>query len=134
MEIYKPSIINRIGLRYINEVKIDGNPFDWQGLINDNLFATLNAFPNIKTSITRSMHQLHFRGENNKIVFQFGLYNSEFPNPVAQRAFILDYDCVSEDEHEPHQVLPIFTSFNTKIYTLFEQSISDNLKGIMNGV
>ena len=30
---YKPSIIKRIGLRYINQIHIpDGNPFDWTNL------------------------------------------------------------------------------------------------------
>ena len=33
VDIYKPSIINKIGLRYINEIRMDGNPFEWQNLL-----------------------------------------------------------------------------------------------------
>ena len=131
VENYKPSIITRIGLRYINEIRLKGNPFEWETLLNDSLYSTLDAFPGKQSSIARSMHQLHFKEDDYKILFQFGIFNSEFPNTIAQREFILDYDCISEEEHEPHDVLGKFGGFNEQISTLFEESIGEGLRAIM---
>lgn len=132
VENYSPSIITRVGLRYVNEISLDGNPFEWQNLLNENLYSTLNAFPNMRSSFARSMHQLHFTGDDYKIVFQFGIFNSEFPNTIAKKEFILDYDCISEEEIEPQEVIGKFTRFNDLICELFEQSIGDGLREIMN--
>ncbi|MBU4353815.1 MAG: TIGR04255 family protein [Proteobacteria bacterium] len=33
--IYRPTIIKKIGLRFINEIKLTGNPLDWEGIINN---------------------------------------------------------------------------------------------------
>jgi len=131
IENYRPSIITRIGLRYINEIRLEGNPFEWRELLNDNLYSTLHAFPDMQDSIARSMHQLHFKGDDYKIIFQFGIFNSEFPNTIAQREYILDYDCISEEEHEPQEVLREFNRFNDLIWHLFEESIGEGLRVIM---
>jgi len=127
-EIYKPSIIKRIGLRYINEIKLDGDPFDWTNLINENLFSSLNAFSAKRNKISRAMNQVHFQDEDSRLVFQFGIFNSEFPNTIVKREFILDYDCISEEEREPADVLPEFTKFNARITDLFEMNIEDGLR------
>jgi len=131
VEIYKPSIITRIGLRYINEIKLEGNPFEWQNLLNENLYSSLNVFPDMQGSIARSMHQLHLKDDDYKVTFQFGVFNSEYPNTIAQKEFILDYDCVSDDEHEPQDVLGKFSGFNEKIWSLFEKSIGDGIREIL---
>ena len=39
-DIYDISLLNRVGLRYINEIEIPtGDPLTWQGYINDNIVA-----------------------------------------------------------------------------------------------
>lgn len=133
VENYKPQIITRIGLRYINEIRLtgNGNPFDWENLINTNLYSSLNAFTDIKESISRSMNQLHFAQEDCKITFTFGIFNSEFPNTITQKEFILDYDCISEDEYDSQDVLGVIKQFNDKVWDLFERSIGDGLRDIM---
>jgi len=125
---YKPGIITRIGLRYINEIKLTGNPFEWENLLNENLYSVLNAFPEKRSYIARSMNQLNFTMEDCKIIFTFGIFNSEFPNTIAQKEFILDYDCISEDEHEPHDVLGIIKQFNDNVWEFYEKSIGEGLR------
>jgi len=128
VEFYQPSIIKRVGLRYINEIKLEGNPFDWQNLINQDLFSSINAVPDKREMISRAMHQIHFLDEDSKLVFQFGIFNSEFPNTITKKEFILDYDCISEEEREPNEVLPEFIKFNQKVSDLFEMNIEDGLR------
>ncbi len=130
-KIYHPGIINRIGLRFINEIKLKGNPLDWGGYINKNLYSIINAFPEL--SISRAMSQLHINREDHKIIFQFGIYNSEYPNTISQKEFILDYDCSSKEECEPEVVLYKLKLFYEDIKMLFKQSRGEKLLNIMKG-
>jgi uncharacterized protein (TIGR04255 family) len=131
--IYHPSIIMKIGLRFINEIKLKGNPFDWDGFINNNLYYMLNSFPELPTSLTRAMSQMHMNKGDRLITFQFGIFNSEYPNIITQREFILDYDCVSREECEPDGVLSKLKFFYEEIKKLFKQSRGDKLIKIMKG-
>jgi uncharacterized protein (TIGR04255 family) len=131
-ETYRPELIKRIGLRYINQIYIpDGNPLEWDDLINSNLTSSLKAFPDWKQNILRSMHQLHLSKDDFKITFQFGIFNSEYPNTITKKEFILDYDCISEQETEPDRVIQYFEQFNKEIENLFEDSIGDGLRNLM---
>ena len=129
--IYHPSIIKRIGLRFINEIKLKGNPLDWDGIINNNLYCIINAFPDLSTSLKRAMSQLHISLEDHSIIFQFGIFNSEYPNIITQREFILDYDCASKDESEPEGVLSTFRLYYEDIKKVFKQCRGEKLLRIM---
>lgn len=132
IDTYTPSIVNRIGLRYINEIYLpNGNPFEWDDFINNHLTASLQAFPDNQRSISRSMHKLDLNKEHCQMTFHFGVYNSEYPNTITRKEFILDYDCVSRDERSPGEVLGMLGTFNEEIEKLFEASIGDGLREIM---
>jgi uncharacterized protein (TIGR04255 family) len=129
---YGPSIIERVGLRYVNEIRLpNGSPFDWEGLINADLTRALHAFPGEQSSISRSMHQMRLNKEDYHLNVAFGVYNSEFPNTITQKEFVLDYDCFSRDERSPGEVEETLRAFNAEIESLFEASIGDRLREIM---
>jgi uncharacterized protein (TIGR04255 family) len=128
---YRPGIINRIGLRFINEIKLKGNPLDWDGYINNNLYCSITPFHDL--SISRAMSQLHINMNDHKIIFQFGIYNSEYPNTISQREFILDYDCSNKDQCEPDGVVSKFRIFYEEIKSLFKLSRGDKLVRYMKG-
>jgi uncharacterized protein (TIGR04255 family) len=130
-KIYQPGIINRIGLRFTNEIKLKGNPLDWNGYINNDLYCFTNAFPSL--SLSRAMSQLHINLDDHKIIFQFGIYNSEYPNTISQKEFILDYDCSSKEECEPDVVLTKLKVFYEDIKMLFKRSRGEKLLQIMKG-
>lgn len=130
-KIYRPGIINRIGLRFINEIKLKGNPLDWDGYINNNLYCSIKTFSDL--SISRAMSQVHINLDDHKIIFQFGIYNSEYPNTISQREFILDYDCSSKGECEPEEVLTKLMIFYEDIKSLFKLSRGDKLVSYMKG-
>ena len=87
-------ISNRIGLRYINQVKIEkGNPFDWENLINPELVLVNRDFISSIKDIKKSMNLLEFQTQVCNLKFQFGMFNSEYPNQIALKEFALYYDC-----------------------------------------
>lgn len=129
---YHPTILDRVGLRYINEIRLaEGSPFDWEGLINEDLTRPLHAFPDEQSAISRSMHQLRLNKEEYQVNIAFGVYNSEFPNTITQKEFILDYDCFSRDERSPGEYREVLRAFNAQIEAVFEASIRDGLREIM---
>ena len=131
--IYHPGIIQKIGLRFINEIRLTGNPLDWDGIINNNLYCILKAFPDLSTSVSRAMSQLHINLGDRLITFQFGIYNNQYPGIIAKKEFILDYDCSSKEEYEPEVVLTKFRLHYEDIKNLFKQSRGDKLVKIMKG-
>ncbi len=132
-KIYNPGIIKRIGLRFQNQIRLKGNPLEWDGIINNNLYCIVNAFPELSNVVSRAMSQLHINLGDHLIIFQFGIFNSEYPNIIAQKEFILDYDCASREESEPEEVLSKFKLFYEDIKKLFKQSRGEKLVKIMKG-
>ncbi len=69
-------VSNRIGLRYINEIRLEkGDPFDWNSLINPALVLAVGNFVDNKQDIKRSMHSLELKTKECDLKFQFGISN-----------------------------------------------------------
>jgi uncharacterized protein (TIGR04255 family) len=131
--IYNPALIKRIGLRFINEINLKGDPFDWDGYINDKLYAIIMAFPDFQKSVTRAMSQMHLNFGDRTLLFQFGIFNSQYPNYISQKEFILDYDCVCREECEPDAVLSKFKILYEDIKNVFKKCRGEKLLKIMRG-
>ncbi|MHB8278996.1 MAG: TIGR04255 family protein [Candidatus Humimicrobiaceae bacterium] len=128
---YKPIEIKRLGLRYINKIIIkEGNPYEWVGLINDQLIGQLNGFLTDNSDITRYMSQMIISKDEYGITFNYGIYNSEYPAKIARKEFILDYDCYT-NECIFEEVENRIEKFNLEIKKLFEKSIENKLRKIM---
>jgi uncharacterized protein (TIGR04255 family) len=133
-DVYKIKICKRIGLRYINQINLSsGDPLDWKGLIHPNLLSVEKGFTKDNEIILRSMHFLEAKEKENKLIFQFGLANSEYPNPIARKEFILDYDCSSKEEISISQIYDKVKEYNEMIVEWFERSITDDLRHMMRG-
>ena len=63
--------------------------------------------------------------------FQYGMFNSEHPNPIARKEFVLDFDCYTKDEQDLSDVLTLLDRFHEKIKEMFEYSILNDLRQIM---
>lgn len=74
------------------------------------------------------MNLLELTREGYNVRFQSGLWNRDWPNPVAKREFILDYACHSTEECEIKSVIELARKFHTEIELLFNDSILKNLK------
>lgn len=128
-------IANRVGLRYINQIRIDkGNPFEWKNIINHDLVIVDKEFIAQKKDVKKSMHMLEMKGEGYDLKFQFGMFNSEYPNPIARKEFVLDYDCYLKEAVEINEIDGKANAFNKIIGWWFERSIGDELRKIMGKV
>jgi uncharacterized protein (TIGR04255 family) len=131
--IYRPINLTRLGLRYINEIPLaTGSPYDWDGYINQDLVRILSSDLIIKEETARVMSQIIYNKEDYKITFSFGLSNSEYPNRISRREFILDYDC-STNEADFTNLIDTISNYNGNMVVLFENSIEDKLRERLRG-
>jgi len=129
--LYTVPRFNRIGLRYVNDITIpEGNALDWDGIIVPDLITAVLAGKESEASVVRSMHQLQARQGERDSVITYGLHNPDFPNTLARRSFVLDYDC-SQSGVEAAQALQVIDGLNKCCETMFEHSIQSDLRDKM---
>lgn len=133
-EIYSFTVSSRFGIRYINNIKIEeGRATDWKGYINNALFQEFKDFILLETEKPRrTFHSLEFASDLGVLRFLYGMYNSEYPNQIVKKEFVLDYDYFTTDELQGVQLFTRAKEFNDYITNLFERSIGDKLRQIMN--
>lgn len=130
-KVYKPLNITRMGLRYQNEIKIkNGHPFELDDFLDSSLTFAINNFIETNDDISRFMNQINVSKDDFKIIFTYGIYNSDFPAKISRKEFILDYDCFT-NEANAENLIEFLEKFNKKIKSLFEKSIKDKLRDIM---
>jgi len=128
---YNPNI-KRLGLRYVNEIKIKkGHPFEWKDLINPSLTANIDKFLDNKSELSRAMSQLIINKGYYNITFSYGMFNSEYPSKISRKEFILDYDCYTFEIENNNEINKELDIFNNEINKLFEKSINDGLRKIL---
>ncbi|MFZ2189361.1 MAG: TIGR04255 family protein [Candidatus Magasanikiibacteriota bacterium] len=130
---YNIKTFNRIGLRFINEIKLqESEQLDWTKYIDKNLIANLIFVKDQNKKLARAMSALVFKEEKGDINFNFGIWNSEYPNEVNRKEFVLDYDCFSNLGISDDEVLERTEQFHSYIEKLFEASITEEFRGLLN--
>jgi uncharacterized protein (TIGR04255 family) len=134
LEAFKSSYTNphftRLGLRYVNAIKFsEGNPFEWKDLVAEPLVCPIEGFVGSKQELSRAMSQFVLNKDDSTLIFNFGIFNPEYPSRIASREYILDYDCFSQDvDADPIRQI---RNFNVHVLDLFEKSIQEPLRRIM---
>jgi uncharacterized protein (TIGR04255 family) len=132
LEVTKEIQARRFGVRYINNIRIkERDPLDWEKYLNSNLLQTIN-FPKNKKTIARAFNVLELNYTEFNLRFQFGLHNPDFPAPIKQKVFVLDFDAYYEGVQEYEEILRNLEKYHSEIQEMFEMSITDNLRQIMD--
>lgn len=123
---------SRIGLRYINEIDNHAeNPLLWDKEINKKLLCLFKLNYSGSSPI-RIFHNFEIKYSNFNLRFQFGIYNPDYPAIIHRRHFILDYDAYYQGMFDPSEISEFLVDFHSKIQDLFEDSITDKLREVMN--
>lgn len=118
--------LSRLGLRYINQINITtGSPFEWDGIIKSYLLPNMDFIS--KTELSRDLRLIELNKKECSVRFQYGLFNSEYPNPIAKKEFLLDYDCYTTNETDINSVITLIDGFHTVIKDLFKLSIDETI-------
>lgn len=128
-ENYKDIIINRVGLRYVNQIYLnEKNPYNLDGYINDKLSSILNFNPQNKI-ILRSMNSTEYKiDDDTRLILKYGMYNKNYPAEPINKEFILDLDCYSNIIENLGEVNNFMSKNNKLMAIYFEASIEEKLR------
>ena len=132
-ECYKEAVvIKRLGLRYINTVRLkDGDPTDWNGFFDPNLLH-LPKIVKDKSKLSRAFHTVILNLGDERIKVQYGMRNPDYPATVRSREFTLDIDAFYEGLQDENEVESNLEKFHKHIKQVFEETITGKLRKEMN--
>lgn len=124
--------ITRLGLRYINHVKLDelDTPTDWSKYLNNKMLCIFYLADD-KHAISRAFNNLELNYGEVRLKFQYGMHNPDYPAPIRKKLFILDYDAYSESLQDKKEIKANLNETHRRIIEFFEQSITEELRIIM---
>ena len=132
----KIQTVDRIGLRYTNEINLNKirAKFSWDKYISKELTGSLSFVDNTEAKLARAFSTLTLKFDEADMTFNYGLWNNDFPSESVRKEFTLDYDC--------HSRFPIniidkplrgfIEKYNEYISDLFELSITAAFRRILN--
>lgn len=125
--------INRLGLRYINEIALleQTDPFDWNNYLNDDLLALFKVADD-ENKIARYLNNIILNFEDFILNFRYGMHNPDFPTPIRKKIFVLDYDAHVTTLQDMTDIEQNLVMFHDKIIEFFESHIKDDLRTIMH--
>lgn len=129
---YKNLQGRRLGLRYINEINLGHkNPLNWQEFINNKMLYLFDFFQE-PDKLSRVFHNLEFNFGEFNLKYQFGMHNPDYPAKIKRKIFILDLDAYYEGPQNLDEISKSLNDFHSKIQELFEMSITDKLRELLN--
>ncbi len=126
--------VKRVGLRYVNNIELkEKNPLNWNKYLNKNMLSIFNLAEN-KNEITRAFHFLetNYEEDDLRLVFQYGMHNPDYPAKIVNKIFVLDFDISKTGSLSFDELNYIIPKLNEKAEKLFEKSITNNLRDLMN--
>jgi uncharacterized protein (TIGR04255 family) len=148
-DLLNPDGVNRVGLRYIDEIRIpsiDNSPGDWEGFIDPHLLAAVE--PNfLPEGVTAQMWQgivTYSTGDSQSLTLRYGPGNGYAVNPQADGAkrhnpvppgpfFLLDSDSAwtaseSVPEFSTATVMSIVDDLHRPVSAMFRAACTDRLR------
>lgn len=127
--------IARVGLRYVNILDIptekEGeNPLAWSEYVNEQMLGIIDMHKDAD-ALSRVFHIVEFNYDGQLVKFQFGIANPDYPAPIKRKQFILDIDSFFVGALTQDDIPACINSAHDKIQALFEESITDKTRQIM---
>lgn len=130
---YKPDIqLKRFGIRYINNIKFnEGDPLDWSKYLDPKLLSIFDI-PSEKKTISRAFQNIELNCGDYNVRFQYGMHNPDYPAVIKKKVFILDFDAYYGGIMSKADIEEFFPKFHNAIQDLFEKSITDEYRKVLN--
>lgn len=130
-ELYDELQVKRFGLRYINNIIVAEDALtDWTQYLHENLLSIFKI-PKPGDTIARAFNDLQLTYDDVNLRFQYGMHNPDFPAPIREKRFVLDFDAYTQGLLEYDDLNTKIDIFHDKIQELFEESIKAALRDKM---
>jgi len=131
LELYPQISLRRIGMRYINRIDLPDTSRPWNEFINP-ILVPQSIESKYPMQPIKQFNTIEYRTEDNIIRFQYGLPNPDYPSINMNKLFVLDYDEYTDMPVDGISLSDRLTGFHAHIQDLFEQSITEDLRSVMN--
>lgn len=133
-EVEKELTVARMGLRYINAIDIpDEDPLTWDEYINEQMLGIIDTHKD-QGALSRVFHIVEFNYDRIQVRFQFGMPNPDYPALIKRKQFVLDIDAYVRGALSQNDVQNSIEIAHEKIQELFESSIKDTTRTLMQQV
>ena len=130
--------IRRLGMRYVNEIKLpeaDAGPGlgaeFWEHYVNPLLVGGLRFAAN-DGALARHMCTTELNYGADRATIRYGIFNGEYPRPNRRREFILDTDTYCQTPMDPAGVAAKVDDYHAAACQVFEAAVTDALRARMN--
>lgn len=124
--------VNRLGLRYFNNIELtDPALTDWTEYLDPSLLSIFSLADD-RTAISRAFHNLELNYGDLNLTFLYGMYNFDYPAPIRQKTFTLDFDAYVARVQTREEVPASLDAMHDKISLHFEKSITDGFRDMLN--
>lgn len=130
--------IRRLGMRYINEIKLpeeDAGPGlgadFWQQYVNPLLVGGLRFAGNDGT-LARHMCSTELNYGVDRATLRYGIFNADYPKPNQRREFVLDVDAYCMTPMTAQSAPAKLDAFHAAACSVFETAITDALRARMS--
>lgn len=123
-EVLSPTLTQRVGLRYIDELRVSGiaGPGDWAGRIAPSFLGAAHD-PELRTSVIGIQQAVELQGPNRtKVTLRHGTVRTVDGLP----AYLLDHDCYSDDARafDVEDLLGEYDSLHQLALGVFQRAIT----------
>lgn len=130
-EIYPSLVVNRMGLRYVNQISLpdEQDLLNWNDYINTNLVGNL-SFETDTNKLRRVMQAHDIALDDNTLLrIVSGVFNNIYPNKLLNKEFVLDLDCSSLTPFDKSENYTTLKRYNEQVTAYFEKSITESFRG-----
>lgn len=132
IELYKPALFSRVGLRYQNHIKRDAlqlQDIHWSSLLRHELIAEIaNSSWALLTVESRNVLRLRDANTSEGMFIQHGFANMAEPSNTT---YLIDMDLYTDGRTDVTDATSILEQFHTRAWRAFRWCISDKLHHAM---
>lgn len=134
IEVYKPAVFTRVGLRYVNVVarsKLNLPDVDWGELIAPPLLGVLGS-DELKENVKalQSIFVMGLEDGESEVRVSAGIMKAAAESD--ETCFVIDSDYYDLKRRKPEDLLPRLDLFHAQAFGLFRWCITDRLHNAMN--
>jgi len=127
----------RLGLRYVNNINLNAQSENNDSLVDflskyfeTDLVKGLSVSVDEK-QITRQLSNIEIKYEDCSLIFRWGVFNSNYPTPIKNKEFLLDYDVYATGALDVTSIEETLNTFHDKASEWFEKSITEEFRNIL---
>ena len=132
-EIWPATVVNRLGLRYVNEITIPSgrDVLDWSGYINGQLLSAIGLYANAD-NMSRFLVQTEMRSADYFARILAGILNPDYPGIIRKGLFNIDIDIYTNEAVDKQDIRQKVETYHDAVINIFESSITQGLRDFMD--